>query len=131
MDSKTILGFRENATSEMVSSRLLSSVSTSSNSDYSLPAKGDTLTKSFDKEMIKKCFVYCIASQWIIQLWNKQIYRQILQLIPMLKIDVSDIYYYVFINSRDISTKGISSADVIINDRQWSFKEDFLFGNCS
>ena len=44
---------------------------------------------------------------------------------------VSDIYYHVFINSRDISTKGISSADVIIKDRQWSFKEDFLFGNCS
>ena len=45
---KTTLAFRENVTSEVLSTPLLNSVSTSSSSDYSFPAQGDTPAQSFD-----------------------------------------------------------------------------------
>ena len=48
LDSKTSLGFRENVASEIISTSLLNSVSTSSISDYSFPEHGDTPAESFD-----------------------------------------------------------------------------------
>ena len=48
LDSKTTSGFRENVVSEIVTTPLLSSISTSSISYYSVPAQGDNPAESFD-----------------------------------------------------------------------------------
>ena len=48
LHSKTTLEFSENVASEIVSTPLMSSVSTSSISDYSFPAQGDISAESFD-----------------------------------------------------------------------------------
>ena len=61
-DTKTLLRFRGNVSSEIVSTSLLNSVSTSSISDYLFPGQGDTPAESFDNsdhEML--CFLQSLS----------------------------------------------------------------------
>ena len=114
---KTTLAFRENVTSEVLSTPLLNSVSTSSSSDYSFPAEGDTPAQSFDNyyhEMF--CLLQSLPMDNVTleqtdtvtdTLINKNVKNQ----------SVSDIDFDVFNNSRNISTKGISSAGLTITDK--------------
>ena len=114
---KTTLAFRENVTSEVLSMPLLNSVSTSSSSDYSFPAQGDTPAQSFDNyyhEMF--CLLQSLPMDNVTleqtdtvtdTLINKNVKNQ----------SVSDIDFDVFNNSRNISTKGISSAGLTITDK--------------
>ena len=115
-DSKTILGFRENVSSGVGSTPLLSSISASSISDNSLPAQGDTPAESFnnyDHEML--CLLQSLPMDdstpeqtdiSVDTLFDRNVKNQ----------SVSDIDLNVPINSRNISTKGISSAGVTVTD---------------
>ena len=57
LDSKTTSGFRENVLSEIVTTPLLSSISTSSISYYSVPAQGDNPAESFDYDHEMLCLL--------------------------------------------------------------------------
>ena len=57
LDSKTTSGFRENVLSEIVTTPLLSSISTSSISYYSVPAQGDNPAESFDHDHEMLCLL--------------------------------------------------------------------------
>ena len=115
-DSKTILGFRENVSSGVGSTPLLSSISASSISDNLLPPKGDTTAESFnnyDHEML--CLLQSLPMDdstpeqtdiSVDTLFDRNVKNQ----------SVSDIDLNVPINSRNISTKGISSAGVTVTD---------------
>ena len=116
LNSKTTLRFREIVAFGVVSTPLLNSVCTSSISDYSLPANNDTPAESFDNydhEML--CLLQDLpmnnstpeqADIWADILIDRYVKNQ----------SVSGKDYNVSINSRNISTKGISGADVTITD---------------
>ena len=116
LDSKTTLGFRENVASEIVSTPLLNSVSTSSISDFSFPAQGDTPGESFSNHNHE---IFCLLQNLPMDNSTlEQIYISVDTLIDknVKNQSVSGIDFNVSINSRNISTKGISSAGVTITD---------------
>ena len=116
LDSKIILGFGENFALENVNTPLLNSVSISNISDYSFPAQGNTPAESFDNYDHE---LHCLLQS--LPMDNSTLNQTDISVDTLIDKNVkhqsaSGIDFNVSINSRNISTKGISSAVVTITE---------------
>ena len=126
LDSKIILGFGENFALENVNTPLLNSVSISNISDYSFPAQGNTPAESFDNYDHE---LHCLLQS--LPMDNSTLNQTDISVDTLIDKNVkhqsaSGIDFNVSINSRNISTKGISSAVVTITD-EGGLKEAFCW----